>query len=69
MPLGQGHAGFGRWANGRCANPMQLLGPLAYGATRVRLSKTGRQRALPKLEGMAPARQLPGQEVIQVLHQ
>jgi anaerobic selenocysteine-containing dehydrogenase len=77
MPLGQGHAGFGRWANGRGANPMQLLGPLAdgatgalaYGATRVRLSKTGRQRALPKLEGMAPARQLPGQEVIQVLHQ
>ena len=77
MPLGQGHAGSGRWANGRGANPMAVLEPLAdattgalaYAATRVKLSKTGRQIPLPKLEGMAPARQLAGQEVIEVLHQ
>ena len=56
---------------------MQLLEPLvdavsgalAYGATRVRLDKTGRHLPLPKLEGMAPARQLPDQEVLKVVHQ
>jgi molybdopterin-containing oxidoreductase family iron-sulfur binding subunit len=77
VPLGQGHTGFGRWANGRGANPMQLLEPvsdgatgaLAYGSTRVSLSKTGRKVPLPKLEGMAPARQLPGQPVLEVVHQ
>ena len=76
MPLGQGHAGFGRWANGRGANPLALVAPLAdtatgalaYGSTRVRLSKTGRRMPLPKFEGSAPARQLPGQEVLQVTH-
>jgi anaerobic selenocysteine-containing dehydrogenase len=76
VPLGQGHSGFGRWADGRGANVLQLLAPLAdsatgalaYGSTRVNLAKTGRSVALPKFEGEAPARQLPGQEVIQVLH-
>jgi hypothetical protein len=56
---------------------MQLLEPLAdattgalaYGATRVSLSKTDRHMRLPKLEGMAPARQLPGQEVLEVIQQ
>jgi molybdopterin-containing oxidoreductase family iron-sulfur binding subunit len=75
MPLGQGHVGFGRWATGRGANPMLLLEPLAdaatgalaWGSTRVRLSKTGRREPVSKLEGLAPARQLPGQELIQVL--
>jgi menaquinone reductase, molybdopterin-binding-like subunit len=77
MPFGQGHTGFGRWATGRGINPMQLLEPLAdaasgalaYSSTRVKLDKTGRHVALPKLEGMAPARQLPGQEVLQVIRQ
>lgn len=77
MPFGQGHTGFGRWAHGRGVNPMQLLEPLAdaasgalaYGSTRVRLDKTGRHVALPKLEGVAPVRQLPGQEVLEVIHQ
>jgi anaerobic selenocysteine-containing dehydrogenase len=77
MPLGQGHVGFGRWANGRGANPLELLAPLsdsttgalAYGATRVRLTRTGRKVPLPKLEGEAPVRQLSGQEVIEVLHE
>jgi Molydopterin dinucleotide binding domain len=69
IPLGQGHTGFGRWADGRGSNPVQLLAPLAdvatgalaYGSTRVNLTKTGRSVALGKLEGNAPARQLPGQ--------
>jgi anaerobic selenocysteine-containing dehydrogenase len=75
MPFGQGHIGGGRWAVGRGANPMQLLEPLAdaatgalaYASTRVRLSKTGRSSPVPKLEGIAPARQLPGQEVLKVI--
>jgi anaerobic selenocysteine-containing dehydrogenase len=75
IPLGQGHTDFGRWANGRGANPLALLAPLAdeatgalaYGATRVSVSKTGKSVAMPKLEGAAPARQLPGQEVLKVL--
>ena len=74
IPLGQGHAGFGRWADGRGVNPLNLLAPLAdaatgalaYGSTRVRLTRTGRHMALPKFEGIAPARQLPGQEVVKV---
>src|SRR5439155_27256838 len=48
MPLGQGHVRYGRWATQRGANPMALLAPmtdqttgaLAYGATRVKLTKT-----------------------------
>jgi hypothetical protein len=53
---------------------MQLVAPLtdttsgalAYGATRVRLTKTGRHVGLPKLEGTVPAYQLPGQEVVHI---
>ena len=74
MPLGQGHSSFGRWAQGRGVNPLQLLAPLtdaatgalAYASTRVNLTRTGRRVALPKLEGEAPARQLPGQELVDV---
>ena len=74
MPLGQGHAGLGRWAQKRGVNPLQLLAPLsdaatgalAYAATRVRLTPTGHRMALPKLEGEAPARELPGQELVEV---
>jgi anaerobic selenocysteine-containing dehydrogenase len=77
IPLGQGHTSLGRWASGRGANPLGLLSPLAdqatgalaYGSTRVSLRKTGRSVSLSKLEGMAPARQLPGQEVLKVLEQ
>jgi anaerobic selenocysteine-containing dehydrogenase len=74
IPLGQGHARYGRWATGRGANPMALVAPmtdqttgaLAYGATRVRLTKTGRRMGLAKLEGSATAIQIPEQRVIQV---
>jgi hypothetical protein len=49
VPLGQGHADYGRYARGRGANPMDLLGSLevegtrspAWAATRVRLQRLG----------------------------
>jgi molybdopterin-containing oxidoreductase family iron-sulfur binding subunit len=74
VPVGQGHARYGRWAERRGANPLGLLAPLvdegsgalAYGATRVRLVKTGRHVSLPKMEGTVPAYQIPGQEVIKI---
>jgi anaerobic selenocysteine-containing dehydrogenase len=51
MPIGQGHAAFGRYAKNRGANPLSLLAPqidppsgaLATGATRVRIERTGRK--------------------------
>ncbi len=74
IPLGQGHVSMGRWAKGRGVNPLTILSPLtdadsgalAYGATRVRLTRTGKHVGLPKLEGTVPAYQLPGQEVVKV---
>jgi menaquinone reductase, molybdopterin-binding-like subunit len=74
MPLGQGHAQGGRWARGRGVNPMTLVAPvedqatgaLAYGATRVRLEKTGRKVSLTKFEGNVPAFVSPDQTIIQV---
>ena len=76
VPLGQGHSGYGRWASGRGANPLELLAPLtdaatgalAYAGTRVRLTGTGRRRTLPKFEGNVPAFQVPDNEVLQVVH-
>ncbi len=74
VPMGQGHRRYGRWAERRGANPLDLLAPLvdeatgvlAGGATRVRLINTGRRVVLPKLEGTVPARQLPDRPVIRV---
>jgi anaerobic selenocysteine-containing dehydrogenase len=74
MPLGQGHSSYGRWAERRGANPLDLLAPLvdeatgslAYAATRVRLSSAGRRIAMPKFEGSVPAYQLPHEEVLRV---
>jgi anaerobic selenocysteine-containing dehydrogenase len=74
VPLGQGHTNFGRWAERRGVNPMSLIAPLtdvatgslAYAATRVRLTSTGRQIALPKFEGNVPPFQIPDDQVIQV---
>ena len=63
MPLGQGHTQGGRWATRdgkiRGVNPLDLLAPLtdettgalAYGATRVKISRVGRRIDLPKFEG------------------
>jgi menaquinone reductase, molybdopterin-binding-like subunit len=48
MPIGQGHVQFTRFARGRGANPIAILAPvttengaLAWGATRVKISKVG----------------------------
>jgi hypothetical protein len=57
IPFGQGHTAYGRYAQGRGANPGRLLSlvyngadDLAYGSTRVRLEKTGRKQILSRLE-------------------
>lgn len=54
MPVGQGHEAYGRYARHRGANPIQILAPLtepvsgalAWAATRVNVSKTGRRGRL-----------------------
>lgn len=57
MPFGQGHTAYGRYAQGRGANPADLLGAhfneagdLAFAGMRVRVEKTGRQQILSRLE-------------------
>jgi menaquinone reductase, molybdopterin-binding-like subunit len=51
MPIGQGHEHFTRYASGRGANPIAMLAPLtaengalAWGATRVKISRVGQGR-------------------------
>lgn len=74
IPAGQGHTYFGRYAERRGANPLSILAPmtegetgaLAWGATRVRLIKTGRQYQLPKLEGSVPAVEPDDYDLIQI---
>ena len=74
IPMGQGHTSFGRYAQGVGSNVMSILdaasdkdtGALAWGATRVELSKTGKRRRVPKFEGMVVARQLKGRPVYQI---
>jgi anaerobic selenocysteine-containing dehydrogenase len=52
MPIGDGHAHYGRYASGRGANPISILAPvyekqsgaLALGGTRVRLSRVSSPR-------------------------
>jgi anaerobic selenocysteine-containing dehydrogenase len=57
MPFGQGHTAYGRYAQGRGANPAILLGlhfneagDLAYQGMKVRVEPTGRQQPLSRLE-------------------
>jgi anaerobic selenocysteine-containing dehydrogenase len=58
IPLGQGHTAFGRYAEQRGANVLDLLDPgqqtesgnLAFGATRVKISPTGQRRQLSRYE-------------------
>ncbi len=57
MPFGQGHTAYGRYAQGRGANPVNLIAPhfneagdLAFGGMRVRVEKTGRKQVLSRLE-------------------
>ena len=78
IPIGQGHRAGGRYAEGRGANVLSILTPLAdesggglaWAATRVKIEKTGRWDRLPKLENTVP--DLPtdeGQQVIQITTQ
>ncbi|MFQ5459778.1 MAG: molybdopterin dinucleotide binding domain-containing protein, partial [Anaerolineae bacterium] len=58
VPVGQGHAGLGRWASGRGANVLAILSPKAvpgtghhaWAGTRVRVVATGDRRPLARLE-------------------
>ena len=76
IPFGGGHEQFTRVAAKRGANVLDILAPiedaetgaLAWAATRVRLVKTRDRIALPKLEGLERAIQLPGEEIIEVQH-
>ncbi len=61
MPIGQGHTDYGRYAQGRGANPLALLGismvegakELAWLSVRVRVEPTGQRQPLPRLENNA----------------
>jgi anaerobic selenocysteine-containing dehydrogenase len=59
VPLGQGHAFLGRYAEGRGSNPLSLLdasqnnsGNLAFMGTRVKITPTGRRRQLSRYESI-----------------
>jgi anaerobic selenocysteine-containing dehydrogenase len=60
IPVGQGHTDYGRFAQRRGSNPLDLVAPiaaadggaLAWGATRVRLEATGRKQTLARLESL-----------------
>jgi anaerobic selenocysteine-containing dehydrogenase len=70
MPIGQGHDAFGRYASQRGVNPIKILAPemepgtgsLAWAATRVKLTATGRRAKFVKSGG--ESRQL-GREIVQ----
>lgn len=74
IPMGQGHSAFGRYAQGRGANPLSILalvldgetGALAWAATRVRLAKTGRRVRLSKIEGEVYPVQPPDVGIVQI---
>ena len=71
VPMGQGHSSFGRYAEGTGSNVMDVLdavsdettGAFAWGATRVRLAKTGRRERVRKFEGMVVSQTLPHRPV------
>jgi hypothetical protein len=57
MPFGQGHTAYGRYAQGRGANPASILsahfneaGDLAFACMKVKVEKTGRKQPLSRLE-------------------
>ncbi|MSQ40479.1 MAG: 4Fe-4S ferredoxin [Dehalococcoidia bacterium] len=73
VPMGQGHASYGRYAKKRGANPFQVIAPqkdetgaLAWAATRVVIRKTEKRTRMIKLEGLVEARQMEESPVIQV---
>ncbi len=57
IPFGQGHTAYGRYAAGRGANPVNLLGArfneagdLAFAGVKVRIEPTGKSHFLSRLE-------------------
>jgi anaerobic selenocysteine-containing dehydrogenase len=70
MPIGQGHTDYGRYASGRGTNPIKILSPqlevetgdLAWAATRVAITPTGRRVEIVKTGGVS--REL-GREIVQ----
>ena len=57
IPFGQGHTAYGRYAEGRGINPLDLVSPrfneagdLAFGCMKVEIKKTGKKRELARLE-------------------
>ena len=60
IPVGQGHRDYGRFAESRGANVLDLLTPppadhggnLTFGATRVRIEKIGQTKTLARLEDL-----------------
>ena len=59
MPFGQGHTAYGQFAQGRGVNPGDLLsqkfneaGDLAFAGMKVSIEKTGRKRALSRMESV-----------------
>ena len=57
IPFGQGHTAYGRYAEGRGANPADLLqmltneaGDLVFSTTKVKVQRTGEHKQLARLE-------------------
>ncbi len=57
IPFGQGHTALGRFAEGRGANPLAVVdsklnaaGDLAFGATKVTITPTGKKQKLARYE-------------------
>ena len=57
IPFGQGHTAYGRYAEGRGANPLDLVSPkfnqagdLAFAGMKVKIEKTGKKHELARLE-------------------
>jgi len=57
IPFGQGHTAYGRYAEGRGVNPLDLVSPkfneagdLAFAGMKVEIEKTGKKRELSRLE-------------------
>lgn len=76
VPVGQGHANFSRYAESRGANPLSILadfrdghtGSLAWNATKVKVTKTNREKTLAKFEGSVAALPAPDTELVQITH-
>tara|TARA_B100001123_G_scaffold257458_1_gene287042 strand:+ start:9521 stop:11743 length:2223 start_codon:yes stop_codon:yes gene_type:complete len=74
VPIGQGHTDYGQWAAGRGENVLSLVGDksdsetgaLAWGSTKVNITKTGKRIVMPKMEGSVPAIETVDTDVIQV---